>query len=115
MKRDQGGTALDTITTMAAELRKSEAALTSEQAFAKVYTDPRNMELVARCKAEERARRYAVTMAKAARSTIGDRVARLAAALAQQHRDLTHDDAVQRVLQRNPDLARAYQNELKVR
>jgi hypothetical protein len=112
MKRDQSGT-LDSLTTMAAEHRKSEAALTSEQAFAKVYTDPRNRELVAQCKAEERARRDAVTMAKGARSTIGDRVARLAAALAQQHKELTHDDAIQRVLARNPDLARAYQNELK--
>lgn len=47
------GTALATLESKADELRKTETKLTKEQAFAKVYQDPANRELVAQHKQED--------------------------------------------------------------
>lgn len=49
-----GTTALDELNAKSGELRKKDAALTQEQAFAKVYQDPANAELVKRERAENR-------------------------------------------------------------
>lgn len=53
----QGGTgltALDELSAKAEELRKKETGLTKDQAFAKVYSDPANVELAKRERAENR-------------------------------------------------------------
>jgi hypothetical protein len=44
-------------------------------------------------------------------TNVCDRIAALAAALASQHPDMTHDAAVKAVLDRNPALADAYRQE----
>ena len=46
------GKAYDSLTALATEVRKGDPKLTPEQAFAKVYTDPANRELVAQHKQE---------------------------------------------------------------
>jgi len=45
------------------------------------------------------------------KSTISDRVASLASSLKSQHPERNHDDCVMRVLQRNKELAAAYEKE----
>ena len=47
-----GSTALDLLNAKAAELRKTEKGLTEQQAFAKVYNDPANKDLLQQEKAE---------------------------------------------------------------
>jgi hypothetical protein len=49
-----GATALDELNTKADELRKKETGLSQAQAFAKVYADPANAEIVKRERAENR-------------------------------------------------------------
>jgi hypothetical protein len=94
-------------------LREAEPTLTREQAFTKVYTDPRNGEVAMAERAEHRAASSAsiTTVAKADHASAGDRLARCAAALARQHPDLTHAEAFQHAKERNPDLARLYEQD----
>jgi hypothetical protein len=98
----------------ATELRKEDPKLTAAQAFAKIYSDPKYCDLADADRAARRAagaQRVSKMVAKvASRTPISDRVASRAAALAQQF-DLSHDEAVQRLLARDKDLAAAYQRE----
>lgn len=48
-----GGTALEQLESLAAEAKKADTKITKEQAFAKVYADPANRELVAQSKREQ--------------------------------------------------------------
>jgi outer membrane protein TolC len=96
---------------LADRLHETEATLTKEQCFAKVYSDPRNRELVRKERAENRPRLTVEVEKDGARSVIGQRVMRLAAALGQQHPRMTHDECVDAVLRANPDLRRAWEQE----
>ena len=93
---------------IADQLNEREPSLTKEQCFTKVYADPRNRALVAAERAENRPGSEA-PLAKG--TNVCDRIAALAAALASQHPDMTHDAAVKAVLDRNPALADAYRQE----
>ncbi len=53
--QSEGGSAMDALMGKADELRKTETKLTREQAFAKVYEDPANHELVKQYKGEKQA------------------------------------------------------------
>jgi hypothetical protein len=75
-----------------------------------VYSGPRNCELVAAERAENRPSAEAL-VAKSNRGRIADRVAALAGARGQQFPSLGYDEAVDRMLARNPALADAYQRE----
>jgi len=92
---------------LAAELSNREPSLTPDQALTKVYADPRNRELVAAERSENRPSAEA-PVAKTNRGRIADRVAALAGALGQQFPSLSCGEAFDLVLARNPALADAY-------
>jgi cation transport regulator ChaB len=52
-----GSTAMDELNAKAAEVRKSDPKLSQQQAFAKVYNDPENRDLVERNKREENSKK----------------------------------------------------------
>jgi hypothetical protein len=99
----------------AEELRKSEPKLSEAQAFAKVYESRENRELVDASKSEHAERALSTgassTMVAKGHDSAGDRLARCAAALVRQHKDLSHADAFQHAKERNPELAAAYERE----
>src|SRR5262249_5281427 len=96
---------------LAAELNTREPGLSRDQAFAKVYADPKHRELVRRERDENRPSLTAEVEKDGARSVIGERVMRLATALGKTHRGMSHDECVDAVLRANPDLRRAWERE----
>jgi hypothetical protein len=105
----------DALMAKAADLRRIDPTLSQHQAFAKAYSHYRDL-----ADADRLERRTAMFKAFTKRDVakdsssskpIANRVASLAAALCRQHKDMSHDSAIQAVLSRNSDLAAALQRE----
>jgi CHASE2 domain-containing sensor protein len=100
----------------AVELRKAEPKLSESQAFARAYQA--NPQLAAQEKIE-RAERTAKampapsTVAKRASRSVSEMVASRAAAVQRQHCSMNYQDCVAAVLNRDPTLRLAYQNEMQ--
>lgn len=102
---------LERLNKLADELHNREPSLTPDQAFTKVYSDPRNRGLVAAERSENRPGLTVVEKGGGGSAPFADRVASLASSLARTHRDLSHADCIKAVLERNPVLAAAYRRE----
>jgi hypothetical protein len=83
----------------AQELRKADPKLSEHQAFAKVYTDKANADLVN----SERAERAGSIR----KLDAGDRIIARAAAI-RQHRNVSQDEAIAMAKQKNPELVQLY-------
>jgi hypothetical protein len=96
----------------AAELRKAEPKLSEHQAFAKAYASPANRSIaLAEREARQSKANTVEVMAKAASTSVCERVHRAAAAVQVQHPRASLQEAIDHVLGRDPTLRSAYEME----